>query len=81
MESHRVPKNSCSSILFKVIKTDQIVSDSDRVRYCHIVSELQKVGILVSRIPDISGRKFGHFHNVATNLSILWLKKIHNVNS
>ena len=33
-------------------------------------SELQKVGILVSRIPDISGRKSGHFQIVAANLSI-----------
>ena len=76
MGSHRVPKNSCSSILFKVIKTDQIVSDSDRVRYCHIVSELQKVGILVSRIPDISGRKFGYFQIAVNNLNISRIKKL-----
>ena len=33
-------------------------------------SELQKVSILVSRIPDISGRKSGHFQIVTANLSI-----------
>ena len=43
-------------------------------------SELQKVGILVSRILDISGRKSGHFHIVAANLSILGIKKYNIVN-
>ena len=36
--------------------------------------ELPNVGIMVSRIPDISGRKFGHFQTVATNLSIFAIR-------
>ena len=39
-------------------------------------AELQKGGILVSRIPDISGRKSGHFHIVAANLSIFGIKRL-----
>ena len=37
-------------------------------------SELQKVGILVSEIPDISGRKSGHFQIVPTYLSKFGIK-------
>ena len=33
-------------------------------------SELQNVGILVSRIPDIFGENFGHFPIIDANLSI-----------
>ena len=43
--------------------------------------ELQKVGILVSRIPDISGRKSGHFQIVAANLSIFGKKDYNTVDS
>jgi len=39
-----------------------------------ISTELQNVGILVSRIPDISAKKSGHFPIVATNLSIFDIK-------
>ena len=39
-------------------------------------AELQKVGILVSRIPDIFGRKSGHFQKVATNFRIFGIKRI-----
>ena len=39
-------------------------------------AELQLVGILVSRIPDISGRKSGNFEIVATNLRIFGLRRI-----
>ena len=38
--------------------------------------ELQKGGILVSRKPDISGRKSGHFQIVDTNLSIFGIKRL-----
>ena len=41
----------------------------------YIWTELQKVDILVSRIPDISIRKSGHFQKVATNHSIFGRKK------
>ena len=37
-------------------------------------SELQKVGILISRIPDISGRLSGHIQIVAANLTIFGMK-------
>ena len=39
-------------------------------------AELQKIGILVPRIPDISGRKSGHFKVVAINISIFCLKRM-----
>ena len=39
-------------------------------------AELHKFGILVSRIPDISGRKSGHFQINATNLSIFGIKNL-----
>ena len=39
--------------------------------YC---SKLQKGGILVSRILDVSGRNSGHFQIVAANLSIFGIK-------
>ena len=39
-------------------------------------TELQKVGILVSRIPDVSGKKFGHFQIVAANLSIFGIQRL-----
>ena len=42
-------------------------------------TELQKVGILVSRIPDISGRKSGHFQIVAANLRIFGIKGYNTV--
>ena len=41
--------------------------------------ELQKGGILVSRIPDISGRKSGHFQIVAANHSIFGRKGYNTV--
>ena len=41
----------------------------------YMKSELQKGSILVSRIPDIAGRKSGHFQIVAANLSIFGIKK------
>ena len=37
---------------------------------------MQKGGILVSRIPDISGRKSGHFQIIAAKLSIFLHKKV-----
>ena len=40
------------------------------------LSELQKAGILVSRIPDIFGGKSGHFQNVATDFSIFDIKRL-----
>ena len=40
------------------------------------LAELQKVGILVSRIPDIFWRKSGHFQIIAVNLSIFDIKKL-----
>ena len=43
-------------------------------------SELQKAGILGSRIPDISGRESGHFQINATNLSIFGIKIYNNAN-
>ena len=39
-------------------------------------AELQKVGILVSRIPDIFGRKSGHFKIAATKPSIFGMKRL-----
>ena len=39
-------------------------------------SELQKVGILVSRIPDIFGRNSGHFQIAASYPSIFGLKSL-----
>ena len=39
-------------------------------------AELQNVGILVSRIPDIFGRKSGHFPIVGANLSIFGIKRL-----
>ena len=53
---------------------------SPQVILSPLLTELQKVGILVSRILDISGRKSGHFHIVAANLSILGIKKYNIVN-
>ena len=44
-----------------------------------LTPELQKGGILVSRIPDISGRKFGHFQIVAADLSIFGMKRFNTV--
>ena len=41
-------------------------------------SELQKGGILISRIPDISGRKSGHFEIVTANLIIFGIKRLQN---
>ena len=50
------------------------------VFYDHPVTELQKVGILLSRIPDIPGGKSGHFHIVVNNLSIFGIKRLkHNL--
>ena len=43
--------------------------------------ELQKVGILVSRIPDISGTNSGHFQIVAANHSIFSIKAYNTVDS
>ena len=37
-------------------------------------AELQKVGILVFSIPDIFGRKSGHFQIIVTNSSIFGIK-------
>ena len=48
----------------------------------YIPPELQKAGILVSRIPDIFGRKSGHFQKVATNFSIFgirWLNFVYSI--
>ena len=42
----------------------------------NMVAELHKFGILVSRIPEISGRKSGHFQINATNLSIFGIKNL-----
>ena len=39
------------------------------------LAELQKGGILVSRIPDTSGRNSGHFQIIAANLSIFGIKR------
>ena len=39
------------------------------------LTELQKFGILVSRIPDTSGRKSGHLQIIASNLSEFGIKK------
>ena len=39
-------------------------------------TELQKVGILVSWIPDNSRRRSGHFQIIAANLSILGIKRL-----
>ena len=36
--------------------------------------EVQKVDILVPRIPDFSGRKSGHFQIVAADISIFGIK-------
>ena len=41
-------------------------------------SELQKVGILVPRIPDICGGKSGHFQIVAPNVCIIGIKRLQN---
>ena len=46
------------------------------VKFAPIIPELQKVGTLVSRTPDISGRKFRHFQIVAANLSIFGIKRL-----
>ena len=45
----------------------------------YMKAELQKGGILVSRIPDISGRKSGHFQIVDINLTYLALKGYNTV--
>ena len=56
------------------------VNSSNGSTFRHKMTEfypkLQLVGILLSRIPDISGRKSGHFGIVAFNLSIFGLKSI-----
>ena len=44
--------------------------------YIALTPELQKGGILVFRIPDISGRKSGHFQIVSANLSIFGIKRL-----
>ena len=44
--------------------------------FAQVSPELQKCGILVSRIPDISWRKSGHFQIVADNLCILGIKRL-----
>ena len=46
----------------------------------HLSSELKKGSILVSRIPNISGRKSGHFRIVAINLTTLDQKGYKNYN-
>ena len=44
-----------------------------------IRSELQNVGILVYRIPDIFGRKSGYFPIFGADLSIFGIKRLdHN---
>ena len=42
----------------------------------HTQTELQEGGILVSRIPDNSGKKSKHVEIAAINLNILGLKQI-----
>ena len=46
-----------------------------------IQAKLKKVGILVSKIPDISRRKSEHFQIVAVNISILDIEGYNTVNS
>ena len=43
--------------------------------FAQVSPELQKCGILVSRIPDISGEKSGHFHIIDANLIIFGIKR------
>ena len=46
--------------------------------FAQVSPELQKCGILVSRIPDISWRKSGHFQIVAANFTIFGIKRLHH---
>ena len=51
-------------------------SDIKLVEYQCTEAELQKVGILVSRIPDIFCRNSGHFQMVSTNLKMFSIKRL-----
>ena len=44
--------------------------------YTGVQPELQKGGILVSRIPDNSGGKYGHFQIVVANPIIFAIKRL-----
>ena len=72
------------TLLFNAVE-ENLIGMNDRKNERHTLGlfnircpELHKVGILVSRIPDISGRKSGHFQIVAVNLTIFDIKRLQN---
>ena len=73
------------TLLFNAVE-ENLIGMNDRKNERHTLGlfnircpELHKVGILVSRIPDIFGRKSGHFQIDAANLRLFGLKRLQHI--
>ena len=53
-----------------LLRAVQVLRNQSREKGVRVCPELPKVGILVSRILNISERRSGHFQIVVVNLSI-----------